>query len=363
MDKNLPIYDVKINDNDQTGTNFISLVEQPALEIEFHAFNSQEGSEQDEVKLSSEVIGEISLKKMDQQRLIGPIAIPDLLIYRKDNVRGEWNMRFSKEEIQKMADKFNEYSLNQNVNLNHEKDSKIPSTFVAENWIVEAKNDKSKNHGFDFPEGTWVSVIKVKDNQIWEDLVKGGKVKGFSLEGLLGLEKQKLEKMENTNTEVKMEVEAILKDGSKLVAADWNVGTEVFLVTPEGIVPAETRAYEAEDGTLIEVVDGKVANVTPASEVANDKTIEGLKKEVSELTEKLSKIEASLATMLETNKKENEDLKNSNEELAKKVEEISKTSATLSITKRDTVKTILNHQGKEAIEDTVARLKRFNSLK
>ena len=372
MNKNLPIYNVVVNEDDETGINFISLVDEPAIEIGFHSFSSEENKSIVEMLFESFSIDkdEYSFKSVDneQQKLMGPIAIPDIKIYRRDEIRGEYYMVFSKEQIQKMADKFTEYSLNQNVNFMHQKNSKIPGAFVSEIWTIESKNDKSVDKGFNLPIGTLMGVIKVKDKKVWDDIVKSGKVKGFSLEGILGLEKQKLNKMENTQTETKLEVEAILKDGTRLVAADWNVGTEVFVITPEGRVPAESRAYEAEDGTIIEVKDGKVLNYTPSEEVGN--------KEIKELETKFSNLEASINEKFESLKKENEELKKENTELSKKleeisnsfkkeneelstkVEELSKTPALSSITKEvEKAKTVLKYQEKPTLQDQVARLR------
>jgi hypothetical protein len=38
-------------------------------------------------------------------------------------------------------------------------------------------------YGMDLPLGTWVGAVKVDNDQIWNDYVKTGKVKGFSIEG------------------------------------------------------------------------------------------------------------------------------------------------------------------------------------
>ena len=35
----------------------------------------------------------------------------------------------------------------------------------------------------DLPLGTWVGSVKVNNDQIWNEFVKTGKVKGFSIEG------------------------------------------------------------------------------------------------------------------------------------------------------------------------------------
>jgi hypothetical protein len=60
----------------------------------------------------------------------------------------------------------------------------ITGLTLVESWIVEDKeNDKSNMYGMDLPLGSWVGAIKVDNEEIWNDYVKTGKVKGFSIEG------------------------------------------------------------------------------------------------------------------------------------------------------------------------------------
>ena len=55
---------------------------------------------------------------------------------------------------------------------------------LVESWIVEDKiHDKSVKFGMDLPLGSWVGSVKVNNDKIWNEFVKTGKVKGFSIEG------------------------------------------------------------------------------------------------------------------------------------------------------------------------------------
>ena len=40
-----------------------------------------------------------------------------------------------------------------------------------------------RKYGFSLPVGTWMVSVKVNNDEIWNDFVKEGKVKGFSIEG------------------------------------------------------------------------------------------------------------------------------------------------------------------------------------
>ena len=69
-----------------------------------------------------------------------------------------------------------------NSTLEH--DAQLKDLTLVESWIVEDKEkDKTSLYGIDVPVGTWMGSVKVENDEIWNDYVKTGKVKGFSIEG------------------------------------------------------------------------------------------------------------------------------------------------------------------------------------
>ena len=81
-----------------------------------------------------------------------------------------------------------------------------------ESWIVEnPEMDKSKMYGFEVPEGTWMISMKVENDEVWNDYVKEGKVKGFSIEGYFA-DKAKIQK-----PNLKAEMQAIEEEEAKYV--------------------------------------------------------------------------------------------------------------------------------------------------
>jgi hypothetical protein len=122
----------------------------------------------------------------DQQILVGPVAIPDMEIVRKvdegpDKGKPYW-VRFSKDVIRKMAEKFMREMRNHDTNIEHNgKDN--ANTYVMETWLVENEEDKANSmYKFDVPVGTWMVKMRVTDPAVWKQ-VKEGKLNGFSLEG------------------------------------------------------------------------------------------------------------------------------------------------------------------------------------
>jgi hypothetical protein len=70
-----------------------------------------------------------------------------------------------------------------------EHDKKIKGVHLVESWIKEGKLDKSNSYGMNMPEGTWMGKFYIDESKegstIWNDYVKTGRVKGFSVEALM----------------------------------------------------------------------------------------------------------------------------------------------------------------------------------
>ena len=63
------------------------------------------------------------------------------------------------------------------------KGKSIPNVTFVETWIKEDEvHDKSVLYGFNEPVGTLYGLMKVNNDEIWNDYVKTGKVKGFSID-------------------------------------------------------------------------------------------------------------------------------------------------------------------------------------
>src|SRR5690606_21061080 len=167
-------YKVKFNPEKDKGIYALSIVEDPAMEGMFIALNKDI-----EVKFAE--------VNKEQKILLGVALIPDKPIYR--NMDGEeFNIVFDSETIKASAHYFLKNQFNNNSTIEHE--VKLNGMSVVESWIVEDKeNDKQKKYGFSYPEGSWMVMMKVDDEATWNDYVKTGKVKGFSIDGLFSREK------------------------------------------------------------------------------------------------------------------------------------------------------------------------------
>ena len=168
-------------DSDEIGVQAISVVNSPAVEVDWIALNKQ-----------------VMLKASDDEKRIitGVALIPSKQIYRFDEQMGEYYIFFSKETIEKASQLFLKESNQNNATYEHAYD--FDGGVVVESWLVSDPNmDKSKHYGFDVPKGTWMISMKIDNDKVWQD-VKSQKIKGFSIEGFFSdkLQMNKLSKEE-----------------------------------------------------------------------------------------------------------------------------------------------------------------------
>jgi len=165
------IYELVIEDEKVDEVFAISLVESPAIESNFVYFDKEE------IRFAA---------VNDEKRLVmGPILIPDKKIIRVDGTGMPYHVFFRPETIKRLSEMYLQKKYTDKATLEH--DEKISGVNLVESWIVESRvKDKSAVYGLSMPVGTWMGTFKIDNDDIWNDYVKEGKVKGFSIEGLFG---------------------------------------------------------------------------------------------------------------------------------------------------------------------------------
>ena len=169
--KGLPLFDLDVI-GDVPGVELISLVDSPAVQREF-------------IKFSEQV--EVKMKINEEKRVITGVAlIPGQKIYREDH-NGKYYVQFSKEAIERIAVKFFEDRHSADANLMHD----IPANGVVyfESYLINRERGILPAEFADCPDGTWVVSAKILNDQVWE-LVASGVLRGFSIEGRMGVQEE-----------------------------------------------------------------------------------------------------------------------------------------------------------------------------
>ena len=193
------IVELILDEESELGIEAISVVESPAIEEDFIALKSQE----------------FKLAEVDGERriLMGALLIPNKPIYRR-NGEDEYYIYFSKDTVLKASQMYLMNSKQNNSTLEHKYE--VEGLSLVESWIVEDKvHDKSVKFGMDLPLGSWVGSVKVNNDTIWNEFVKTGKVKGFSIEGYFA------DKMERPNDQtIKDELAQIEEEEAEYLLAE-----------------------------------------------------------------------------------------------------------------------------------------------
>lgn len=153
-------------DNEFSGIEAISVVENPAIEEDFIA-----------LKKVPVLLAEVDSEK---RILMGAALVPNKKILRR-NDEEEYYIYFSEDTVRKASELFLKRGYQSNSTLEHHE--KLDGMTVVESWLVEdEKKDKSRKYGFDVPVGTWMVSMKVYNDDVWAK-VKAGELHGFSIEG------------------------------------------------------------------------------------------------------------------------------------------------------------------------------------
>jgi hypothetical protein len=169
-----PIYKAVINPDIQSDVevNFIALVDKPAIERNFLAFNKQ-----------TTYISKFAIN--EEKRIIsGAAMIADMPIYRKDDVLGEYYVVFDAASIQDIVQKFSAKGFMTNFNLFHDEKTALNDITIFNSFISNTDLGIYPPEGFsDCANGSWFISAKVNNDAVWER-IKSGELRGFSVEGL-----------------------------------------------------------------------------------------------------------------------------------------------------------------------------------
>ena len=297
---------------DSSDVYAISLVEEPAIEIDYVAFDKDK-----ETKPNLKFIED---KENEKFMILGPALVPDKNIYR--NYDGnEFYVSFSAECIEKLSYKFMRTCYGDGC-FTKDQESFAQGCSLAESWIKTSENDKSVEYGFDCPIGTWFVAAKIDSIELW-DSIKKGERKGFSIESWVDLEEifENKDKKENDMSKQKTNLETMeVNDG--------------FWEKLKGII-AEAMGTSKDDKTVEDAVEEAKAEADPVEEVveAEEQTpevpVDEVAKEVIDTVEEGAETTETAAEDLQTVvdklqeevdalKAENAELKKQNQKMSKK---------------------------------------------
>lgn len=282
MGKKLKKYKVGIDSK----TMAISLVSEPAIEVDFIHMSKDEEEKQ-----------QVFLEKNEKYLVYGPALIPDKDIYR-NNGEQEYYLSFSKESIEKMENDYMKDFRQYNVSLQHQ--DKVDEVCVVESWLVaDSYKDKANALGFNVPEGTWMVSMKVNNVDTWNK-IKDGTLKGFSVESLIRLEEfnkiEKNETMEVENDTFWAKLKKVVSEALGKVEEEEVIEEKLEEETP--VEPTEP-SNEPEPTPVQE--EPKEEPVEPKEEPKEEPKPEEPKKEDNHLEELVNNLKEEIEALKEIN--------------------------------------------------------------
>lgn len=326
----LPIYNAEIDLDDPTsGIYCMSFVDDPATQTSWQLFKKQSKL----VKFSS-----------DEEHIIyGVVMLADTPIYRYDNERGEYYIKYSKEVLRKMATKFLADDYHKNIDLNHNGVYLGQDKVKLQELFIKDSGRGIETPFKEIPEGSLVASYKVLDETTWEE-IKHSNLTGFSLAGYFDLKKQNFSIFNKVNmSKIKNLIKTLLNFSEKEATKGDETITIVFDgELKEGVKVADPDGNEIPDGTYVvdsqevTIKDSAVESIKDDSDSKQDDEVETKNEDETETPETGSDNDLE---------KRVEDLEARVESLEKALDTVSSPSISEEYTKMSVEKNALSNAG------------------
>ena len=170
----LPLFDITLDDEMVDRMLRISLVDDPAVESNYLVFNQDKKPE--------------VFKAEPTERKITGVAIRcGMPIYRYDPFMGEYYVRFNKDVIEKIVEKYAMEKRFNAVDLQHN-GKNVQGVYMVEMYIKNVERGIDPKGFEDIEDFSLFVTYKVDNDEIWEEIKNGDSLKGFSIEIMASME-------------------------------------------------------------------------------------------------------------------------------------------------------------------------------
>ena len=328
----LPLYKA-VFPQEADGILRVSLVDRPAVESDFMFFSKVER------------VQTYSVADEEKRLVRGVILRADYPIYRIDPNIGEYYIMFDPKEIRELAERYLYDGRQNRVNVMHQANSEVAGVNLRQIFIKDTKNGIDPKGFEQIEEGSLFGEYHITNDAVWEE-VKKGTYKGFSVEivGTIDPEVFKAQTKQTNTMTIKgffkkylVKLASVTTDKGILVwdgEEDLKVGDAVMIEAENGEgAEAPEGDYKLEDGTIIKVAEGKVAEIiapeadteeeTPAEEEMAEEEAPAEEEETPDYKAEIEALKAEIEAM----KAEIEALKEGATKMSAEVEKFAKAPA------------------------------------
>ena len=172
----LPVFNAMVQD-EEAGVYCVSLVTNPATEVNFVYFDKEKQVEKFAIADESEHI------------VAGIIMVADQPIFRIGPNGFQYYINYTKDTLKIMAEKMIFDSVGSSVNIQHQDGSNVEGVNLQQLFIIDREKGINPTFFSDVTDGSLVGFYKVHNDDVWE-MIQNGEVLSFSLEGIFSLEEQ-----------------------------------------------------------------------------------------------------------------------------------------------------------------------------
>lgn len=159
--------------DDDEGVEFVSIVDDPAIESTFLSFEKEDFK--------------FKIQNKEKRIVSGYFMIADLPMMRMRNDTVFYCV-FRRPTIEKIVNKFMKEGLTNQTNLMH--DSTADGVYIIESLIIDSERGVSAPDDFEkVPNGSWWGSMRVESDLVWKSCLDGT-FKGFSVEGIFSSSKE-----------------------------------------------------------------------------------------------------------------------------------------------------------------------------
>lgn len=167
MNPEVKVFELLIDD--ATGVEAVALVDTPAIERNWMAFNKAEHA--------------FKIQNEERRIVSGPLMVADLPIFRVTPTGEEYYVIFRKPTIEKIAKKFMREGKTSAVNLMHNNKQVPEDVWFFNMFLIDSTMGIKTPKGFEeLPDGSWFGSAQVDNDELWQE-IKAGRFRGFSVEG------------------------------------------------------------------------------------------------------------------------------------------------------------------------------------
>jgi hypothetical protein len=183
--KNLPLYKLSIEPDDNAWVDGIGLVDKPAIGVNSLFFSKLNDKSEVRIEVENTKLNATkqTFSNISKQEILGAAMIPDKPMFRPANdvVKHDHYVAFTAEEIRKIARVFFDKGCQNNINIGHTSTTASSNTFIS--YFIDKSIGISTPQGMDeLPDGTWVVGMYVQDKSVYDKLIQSDF--GMSVEGL-----------------------------------------------------------------------------------------------------------------------------------------------------------------------------------